>query len=887
VNLGASTLSLFGGSSGSSGSSIQSIDLSSLMTTSSSSQIEAPLGKRDFARMTPWDNRAPSEPLSELATSALRATRLINTSLGDGTGSAIRSKNDKELFVLHNGVRQLQALADAAAKDGVSSSDRKRLQDRVNRGIAEINAHAAKVELDGATLISGKRLPKFESTALAKATSSYDTKVLVNSSTQTGEAVPDSFLGDRRFNLTIKEGTETFNFTIDLAELGANPRSLTNVSGLINQKLNDAGLDTRFSMVETKVEPKVKDGSPTWDQRLRIQVGSGEQVSFTAAPDDTAPALYVAGGKTISGARQSVVAKMTDLQTDATSTAYSADLAASTGTATARAMARGPDGSMFVVADATGPTGGATPKAGRDVVLQKLDSTGQVVWTRALGSAATAEGFSIAVGANGTIAVAGAVDGRADSATSTTGNARDSFVAAFDSEGRDLFFHQQGAQRNDHATHVAVSDDGQVFVLGQTSETYGGAAVLGEQDVYLQSFSATGSVQFTQSIGGAGNDAPAGLALVDGQPLVVWNQDGAAQMARFDAATGQETGSRPDLSATGISVASTMVVDDGGRVFLAGASQTGAATTQLAGLDLSSGSTLFTTTTTEPIRALTAAGGTVAYATSALAAPDPNATTTSPVRETRLVGLDAQTGTQSFNRSAPTLSDGPIALSLDPETSTSLNALGLPEGDLRFGDTESLTDRTGLRAGDHFFVAVNGKAAKKIEIVQGETMRTLAAKLNRVLLRDGTATATTLRGKETLSITPAQGDKIELRAGPGVSDALKQLGLDPGTAIPRPPVAKAGSKSVSDPAPVVALDLPATADLSDKSKAKAAADAFDGVLRRIRISYRDISTDPTQVALREQTNRPKSDASSQAAIARYNQQTAVAQDALRRLGVSA
>ena len=853
------------------------------------------LSARDFARMAPWDARVQAPPLSSLAKSALSSTRLLETNLGSGPGSSVRDDNDRALFTIHNGIRKLQALADAAAKDGVSTTDRARFQDRIAKGIVELNAHVGATKLDGAFLLAGRRLTSMTSDVAGSNSGQYDTKVLV---TGASGAIPPNFEGDRRFDVKVSKNGTTSTVAIDLAGMGSTDRTVANVTSFINVALNNAGFESRFSGLETKVvvpPPTTKSTIPPptpparFEQRMRIAVAIGEQISFAAAVGDTEPAVFVAGVETRGGARQSVVSKLSDLTSPSAVMTFDNDLSSATGSSvSARAMAKGPDGSVYVIADATGKTNGVTPKSTRDVVMMKYDTSGQVVWTRALGSAAPAEGFSIAVGADGTIAVAGAVDGRADTAVTTTGNQRDSFVAAFDKEGRDLWYHQNGAIGADQATSVAVGDDGSVFVVGATTESYGGAAALGGKDVYLQGFSATGSVNFTTSIGTSGDDTPAGLVLKNGGPLVVWNQSDGPRMANYDALTGSAIGAADTLSGSGLGRVSSVAIDDAGRLFLAGAALGSATNDRLAALDLATNTTLFQTQATNSIRALSAAGGQVAYATDDSVVIPATATTPETVgRETRIVGLSAQTGALAFDRAAPPSADGTVAIAMSSTTSKSLDALGIPQGDLLFGDTSKLTDRTGLRAGDSFLVAVNGRTAKKIEIVQGETFRTLAAKLGRVLLRDGKAEVRTVKGVESLLITPNAGDRIELIAGPGVSDALKQLGLDAAVAIPRPPVAKAGTRSVSDPPPVIALEIPLKGDVSDKAKAKTLADEFDSVLRRIRIGYREVSTDPVQVELRRQTAANKNKGAASTGIAYYQQQAAAGQEALRRLGVFA
>lgn len=885
--INANVISLLN-SGGFSSSSVQSLDLSALTNTATAAPTGPPT-QRQIARMAPWDSRAKPPTLSQLATDALRASRLVNTSLGSGAGSAVKDPNDRSLFIIHNGVQKLQALADAAAKDGISAETRKRLQDRITKGIEELNDHINATKLDGAFLIGGRRLTRHEGEGIPKGLLQYDTKPLVN-----GEltAIPEGFLGDRQFTLKVTKGGVATNFDINLSEMGTTDRTIGNVANFINLKLEAAGFESRFARVETTIPAATKGGTATVQQRMRITTTSLESLSFEAAAGDTKPALYVAGGKTVDKATQSVVSKMTGLEGTDNLASFTSDISAVKGsTVGARASVVGSDGSLYVIADATGKVNGQTPKDKSDVVLMKYDTTGQIVWTRALGSAAPAQGFSLAIGADGTLAVAGSVNGRADTATSTTGNGLDSFVAAFDLEGRDKWYHQQGATGSDNATHVQVGADGSVFVMGTTTNSYGGATALGGKDVYLQAFEASGTLRFTTAIGTTGDDTPAGLAIANGQAVAVWNESGGARMGKFDALTGIANGATNNLAASNLSAVTMIASDSSGRIFLAGRTAADSTANKLVAMDISSETVLFQAQSTgEAIRALTAAGDQVAYATETVTVTPANGSTpASTARESSIVGLDADTGLQAFSRAAPQLANAPISIALAPSVSQSLDSMGIPQGTLSFGISDALTDRTGLRAGDQFSVMVNGGSEKKITIAQGETMRTLAAKLNRVLMRDGTAEARSLKGIETLVITPKAGDRIELKATDGVADALTQLGLVPGVAIPRPAPKKPGTKSVSDPPPIIALEMPLEGDVSDKAKAKALADSFDGVLRRLRIGYREISSDPTQVELRKQNaaKAAQKAGGSTAGVAYYNRQTALGQDALRRLGVVA
>ena len=71
-----------------------------------------------------------------------------------------------------------------------------------------------------------------------------------------------------------------------------------------------------------------------------------------------------------------------------------------------------PDGSVYVLADATADLSSQPIKGQSDVALFKYDSTGHLVYSRVLGAAEQSQGFALAVdSATGKVAVAGSVTG--------------------------------------------------------------------------------------------------------------------------------------------------------------------------------------------------------------------------------------------------------------------------------------------------------------------------------------------------------------------------------------------------------------------------------------------------------------------------------------------
>lgn len=869
--ISAISLGLFGGSSSSSSSSITPLDLSSLY---SAPQTFTP--PKTPAKMAPWDAKAPKTPTDKLANEALSSSSLFTGGLGKGVGSGITSKNDRELFMLHNAVDKLRALAEIATNKSLSPADRQRFEARVKKGLEEIQTQAKANGLDGATLLAGRKFTSLTSGSFGNSTAtSYETAALVDGDENT---VPGQFADADIFNIKVTNTSGAQNIAIDLSEMGATPRTLSNVAGFINTKLAAANVETRFSRTESTKPATIKGGLPITQQKLKITYGNGETVAFEAGTGATQNVLYVAGLKTVDKIGQSVVSRI-DLANPATPTTnYRKDFAATEGGANIRAMAKDADGSVYMIADVTGTLGSSTPKATSDVALQKLDSTGKVVWTRVLGSAAEAQGFSIAVDVDGTVAIAGAVNGKIDSAASISGDGRDSFVAAFDADGRDLWTHQQGAAGADEVKDIAFDANGNLMVLGKTTNSIGGAAALGGTDVYLQSLDADGAVRFTQSIGSASDDEPVGIKISGNDAYLAWNQNGAGHISRRDADNGNSLASDVLTNGLGVEKISDFDIDASQKIFVAGNISGNAINDRLVGFDFATQALTFSKDFAgTPVRALDIDGSSVNVAfegTPAEGAANPL------LNQTQVKGFNAGTGAEIYSTAVFGEATGQISILGTQGQSKALQALGLPQGELGLGDTSSLTDLTGLHAGDNFSISINGTSKRKISIVQGETMQTLVTKINRYVGTYANAALLSKDGAKYMTLTPKGAAKVEVFAGAGTQNALKEIGLDAGLAVAN--IAKTSKNYV----PIVALELPTKFDLSDKTKAKTTMDALDGVLRRIRLGYREISTDPTMVALRQQTAQGGGkNAQNSGAIAAYNKQTLAGQDALARLGV--
>ena len=187
---------------------------------------------------------------------------------------------------------------------------------------------------------------------------------------------------------------------------------------------------------------------------------------------------------------------------------------------------------------------------------------------------------------------------------------------------------------------------------------------------------------------------------------------------------------------------------------------------------------------------------------------------------------------------------------LNTNYSSTLDAFGLPDGEMVVSDTASLTDRLGLRAGDHFYVSVDGRSDRKITIEQGDNLRALTFKINAALVLDGTASVRRSLDGQSLKIEPADGVKIELKAGSDGNDALGPLGLTEGFVMKKP--IPNSDDSQNDGPEIVTMGLTSNFSFKDEESIQDTVDMLDTALRGLRTAYRWAIDDPTLTALRNE-----------------------------------
>jgi hypothetical protein len=901
-------LGLFGSSSG-------GLDVTTLAVTAKN-----PLDSAAVAAAThptppppPWNNQETPKQASTNVQNALAGHNVIgnSTSLSSqqpatgnpATDATISNYNQdyQKLFNLYQGLSTLMDVATQSQTKSLTPVDRNQLAKAFANGLGQVTDYVDSTTFNHLRLALGTdRSSTSSSLKVSTGDSSYESPPLANTLTADVPAMDGAVV----FNIAVKRIGQTINVPIDLSNLGGQPRSLANVIGYINQQLKAAGVDTRFASNRFPGQPqtinvggKAVTVAPAQDQfGFKVNVSVGETVTFSAP--QTAGAIYMAqtvgdpnpdhDPTTNDGVTNQQLLKF---QTDTASVPSPPQIVGQPNFVDGRVFADnldanvtavrstqvGADGSVYLLADVKGAVSGQGIDGTQDVALLKYDSAGHLIYTRTLGASDTATGLSLAVSANGQVAVAGslkgdllgATEGALNSgATGSFADNTDSFVTLYDAGGQEVWTQRRGARLNDEANQVAFSGDGAtVYVAGRAQGQMPAAnSPIGDYDGYIEGFTTDASgapkATFTQDFGSSGPDKPQGM-VVNGNNLITASvENGHAVLRTFDISSGQpaQTATRDLGDLQGGSIAGLSMA--GGKLVVAGTTSNGALSAGTITQAASGGSDAFVAQisadlSTQPSDAIAYYGGAGDDRATSLAVSGgqvfiagvagtdlPNQPAVGK-QDGFLASIDVSSGAVTWSRRF-TGKDGvtaPSAIAAAPTGASVLDRLGLPTGTLTTSDSQELVAQSSLRPGEQFTIKAGGGIARTITIDPGETFDTLVQKINRASGFEATASVFhNLDGTKQLKIVPTYGEiTVQVGPGPQGKDALPTLGLSEGT-INLTTVTK-GKVMPADGGPkIYGLGLSQNLNLSDPTQITHALAQVSSAMGVVRTAFRDLST---------------------------------------------
>jgi hypothetical protein len=867
--------------------------------SSSTSGGASSISTTPTAPTPPWNSTPTPAQVSAQVQAALNGASIINPNAAQ-INVANASPNYKNLFALYQGLSTLKDLAAQAAQTGETSGQIAQLQSAFSNGLAQVQSYLATSPFKGFQVIQGSDSAQQQSTVgVLNATDVYSTGVIYSGDQN---SVVPSLTGNISFSATVTKtsGVEQIvNF--NLADMGSTPRTLGNVVNYLNAQLTSAGLATQFSVVDTPGKPQtISVGAgqtvtlPAGPDQFSLKLNGNEFESVAFSAPTQTPAVYVAqtagaattsnttgssstasttGASSTSSNPSGVTQQLLKLDPSASNPRVFTDALGNQVT-NVTATATGADGSVYVLGDINGATTAGETSASQniagtqDVALLKYDSAGNLLSTNVLGAANSASGLALAVSSDGSqVAVAGTVTGAlAGTTTPSDPTVPTSFAAVYDSQGNQVWVARQNAASGDQVNSVAFGANGAVYVGGTTQSSLTGSPISGQSAAYLTGYSSTGQQTFTTQFGSAGQNQVTGVA-VDGSSIITAGvENGAAVVRSFSIpASGPPTlTATRDLGALeGGSVAGVAINPDG-SVVVAGSTHNGALSAGTVTNAYSSGQEAFIAQLSSGLTAspsdsltyykgsgdttasaVTVAGGQV-YIAGQISVPPTAGSGLTTAYDGYVAQIDPTSGTVGWSNviNSANNQSAPHSIAVDPTGSSVLDALGLPTGTINYTPNQALTANSSVVAGDQFTVAANG-VTRTITINAGETLQTLATKIQQAASYQATAKVVTTGGVQELQITPVNtGSTITLGAGPSGLNALPALGLTSG-AITTVTTIKSKTSTLETS---YGLNLPTTLNLNSAANiaaAKAALNSATGTVARI---YLNMTTPPAPAA---------------------------------------
>jgi hypothetical protein len=194
---------------------------------------------------------------------------------------------------------------------------------------------------------------------------------------------------------------------------------------------------------------------------------------------------------------------------------------------TASALAVNAEGDIALSGTAKGTIDfGNIPWAGSDtdtdVVVVKLSSAGQALWSRRFGDSCDQRASAAALSAGGNVLVAGDFCGKMDFGTTTVETQAgevDAFVALFDTLGEDIYSLRIGGKGNQVARAAAIDADGNAILVGSfdgaLDDGSGGGPVptAGKEDAFVIKLDPAGKLLWSERFGGPGADVALAVAV--------------------------------------------------------------------------------------------------------------------------------------------------------------------------------------------------------------------------------------------------------------------------------------------------------------------------------------------------------------------------------------
>lgn len=758
--------------------------------------------------------------------------------------------NFKNLFALYKGLSRIEELTQfAETRDGNALGEL--LQRQFDSYLKEIDTFLGTAKFSDIALVGGLKTDTLKSTITippATADNAYVGEVVA---TDTTTALSSLSAADE-LTIAVTVASVTTNVTVSLSSAAS--LSLDDIVTQINSDLVAAGFSSTFS---TKYHADSKYG-------LQADFASGESLSLSHAAAAESKAVYVTGRAGAGEYADGFVVKLDDLGTaDPTQEFYQNISSTYDGEFhmdTSHGVAVDSVGNVYSVGSTQGDMDGMINVDGSDVFLRKYDASGNLLFTRMLGSNQSAVGFKVTVDSSDNVIVAGQTGGALTQAAYDSG--LDNFVSKFDSDGEELWTRQLGPAATDGALDVTVDASGNIYTSGftygamTTSETYGGGS-----DAFVTKLNSSGVLQFHKQFDSTGDEKATAIAINSGGDILVAGMTDANGFLRKYNASDASLAHSTDLGAVGTDGDITgIAIDSNNDVYLSGystnAALSGTVTNAHAGgtdgfvlhIDDQAGSASINYVAYVGTTSSDKSFG-VAVDTSDNSFYVTGSTEGTLSGEAKIADMDAYVAKfSSAGALAYTHQFGGgqnhqgFDIAFDSDGTNTLSKLGLPGGPIPVENSLNVGARTTVRADQVFYLSVNG-AESKVTIEADDSFGFLAYKINKILGIQGLASLDQEVDNRTFQIAARDGAEIEIRSGPGNFNALPGLGFVETRLFGKFEEGdRVGELSADDMA--FALGIISGLKVNTTDKATEALTIFSNAMREVKAAHKFLTVGP-------------------------------------------
>lgn len=153
-------------------------------------------------------------------------------------------------------------------------------------------------------------------------------------------------------------------------------------------------------------------------------------------------------------------------------------------------------GSVYVSGYTEGNLGG-TNAGGRDVYVGRYDAGGNLLWARQLGTTSDDQSYSVSADGLGNVYSAGYTAGNLGG---TNAGSFDALLTKYSASGNLLWTRLLGTNNTDEARSVSADGLGNVYISGITAGNLGGTSA-GDYDAFLSRYDASGNLLWTRQLG--------------------------------------------------------------------------------------------------------------------------------------------------------------------------------------------------------------------------------------------------------------------------------------------------------------------------------------------------------------------------------------------------